>query len=87
MLAAFPRHNRRFCDGHHSRRRGSACCLGRRGDPTAQRAEDDIRLYFHLLGYVRSAKVDEAVEQFEQRFGPMLDQRLPKEADPPPDAQ
>jgi hypothetical protein len=35
--------------------------------------EDGVRLYLQLLGYVQSAKVDKAVEEFERRFEPMLD--------------
>jgi hypothetical protein len=35
--------------------------------------EDGVRLYLQLLGYVQSAKVNEAVEEFERRFEPMLD--------------
>jgi hypothetical protein len=42
--------------------------------------DDGIRLYFHLLGRVRSAGVDEAVKEFENRFEPMLDQERLKEA-------
>ena len=34
--------------------------------------EDGVRLYLQLLGYVQSAKVDKAVEEFERRFEPML---------------
>ena len=34
--------------------------------------EDCVRLYRQLLGYVQSAKVDEAVEEFERQFEPML---------------
>ena len=34
--------------------------------------EDGVRLYRQLLGYVQSAKVDEAVEEFERQFEPML---------------
>jgi hypothetical protein len=34
--------------------------------------EDGVRLYRQLLGYVKSAKVDEAVEEFERQFEPML---------------
>jgi hypothetical protein len=34
--------------------------------------EDGVRLYRQLLGYVQSAKVDKAVEEFERRFEPML---------------
>jgi hypothetical protein len=30
--------------------------------------EDGVRLYLQLLGYVQSAKVDKAVEEFERRF-------------------
>ena len=39
-------------------------------------ADDGISLYLHLLGYVRSANVNEAVEEFTHRFEPMLDQEL-----------
>jgi hypothetical protein len=38
--------------------------------------EDGIRLYLHLLGYVRSSNVDEAVDEFQHRFEPMLDQEV-----------
>jgi hypothetical protein len=34
--------------------------------------EDGVRLYRQLLGYVQSAKVDQAVEEFERQFEPML---------------
>ena len=34
--------------------------------------EDGVRLYRHLLGYVQSARVDEAVKEFERQFEPML---------------
>jgi hypothetical protein len=34
--------------------------------------EDGVRLYRQLLGYVQSAKVDEAIEEFERQFEPML---------------
>jgi hypothetical protein len=34
--------------------------------------EDGVTLYRQLLGYVQSAKVDEAVEEFERQFEPML---------------
>ena len=37
--------------------------------------EDGIKLYHQLLGYVRLGYASEAVEEFERRFGPMLDQR------------
>ena len=35
-------------------------------------SEDGVRLYRQLLGYVQSAKVDEAVNEFERQFEPML---------------
>jgi hypothetical protein len=38
--------------------------------------EEGIRLYLRLRGYVHSAAVDEAVAEFEHRFGPMLNQEL-----------
>jgi hypothetical protein len=34
--------------------------------------EDGVSLYRQLLGYVQSAKVDEAIEEFERQFEPML---------------
>jgi hypothetical protein len=42
--------------------------------------EDGIKLYRLLLGYVRLSDVSEAVEEFEHRFEPMLDQDLWKMA-------
>jgi hypothetical protein len=41
--------------------------------------EDGIELFVQLLRYVQAAKVDEAVEEFERRFAPMLDQELVKD--------
>ena len=41
--------------------------------------EDGIELYLQLLRYVRLGNVSEAVEEFEQRFMPMLDQEFLKE--------
>jgi hypothetical protein len=38
--------------------------------------EDGIELFLQLLRTVQSAGVDEAVEEFERRFAPMLDQEL-----------
>ena len=38
--------------------------------------EDGIMLYRQLLGLVRLGNVSEAVEEFEHRFEPMLDQVL-----------
>jgi len=38
--------------------------------------EDGIELYHQLLRYVRLGYASEAVEEFERRFGPMLDQEL-----------
>ena len=38
--------------------------------------EDGIELFLQLLRLVQSARVDEAVEEFERRFTPMLDQKL-----------
>jgi hypothetical protein len=35
-------------------------------------SEDGVRLYRQLLGYVQSAKVDEAANEFERQFEPML---------------
>jgi hypothetical protein len=40
--------------------------------------EGGIKLYIQLLGYVRFANVREAVDEFERRFVPMLDQELLK---------
>jgi hypothetical protein len=37
--------------------------------------EDGVRLYVRLLSDVRSANVAEAVDEFERRFAPMLDQQ------------
>ena len=34
--------------------------------------EEGVRLYRQLLGYVQSAKVNEAVEEFARRFEQML---------------
>ena len=44
-----------------------------------RQGEDGIKLYIQLLGYVRFANVREAVDEFERRFVPMLDQNLFKE--------
>ena len=41
--------------------------------------EDGIELYLQLLRYVRLGNVSEAVEEFEHRFMPMLDQEFLKE--------
>ena len=41
--------------------------------------EDGIELYLQLLRYVRLGNVSEAVEEFEHRFMPMLDQEYLKE--------
>ena len=35
---------------------------------------DGVQLYLRLLSYVRLTYVAEAVDEFERRFGPMLDQ-------------
>jgi hypothetical protein len=43
-----------------------------------RQGEDGIKLYIQLLGYVRFANVTEAVDEFERRFVPMLDQALLK---------
>jgi hypothetical protein len=44
--------------------------------------EDGIELFLQLLRTVQSAGVDEAVEEFERRFAPMLDQELLQELSP-----
>jgi hypothetical protein len=44
--------------------------------------DDGIRLYLQLLDCVRSANVGEAVDEFEHRFEPMLDQERLKETRP-----
>jgi hypothetical protein len=36
--------------------------------------EEGLKLFFELMAYLRVAKVDEAVTEFENRFLPMLDQ-------------
>ena len=41
-------------------------------------------LYRQLLGLVRLGNVSEAVEEFEHRFEPMLDQCFGKWPDAPP---
>ena len=41
--------------------------------------EDGMELYLQLLRYVRLGNVSEAVEEFEHRFMPMLDQEFLKE--------
>jgi hypothetical protein len=41
--------------------------------------EDGMELYLQLLRYVRLGNVSEAVEEFERRFVPMLDQEFLKE--------
>jgi hypothetical protein len=41
--------------------------------------EDGIELFLQLLRTVQSVGVDEAVEEFERRFVPMLDQELLKD--------
>jgi hypothetical protein len=41
--------------------------------------EDGIKLYRQLLGFVRLGDVTKAVEEFEHRFEPMLDQELLEE--------
>src|SRR5262245_51689943 len=67
-----------------------ALCVGAMADPVRRRiafnvverncrdrfgeGDDGIRLYVHLLGRVLSAKVDEAVKEFENRFVLMLEQ-------------
>jgi hypothetical protein len=43
-----------------------------------RQGEDGIKLYIQLLGYVRFANVREAIDEFERRFVPMLDQELLK---------
>ena len=46
--------------------------------------EDGIKLYRQLLGLVRLGNVSEAVEEFEHRFEPMLNQSFGKWPDAPP---
>ena len=40
---------------------------------------DGVRLYVRLLNYVRLTNVAEAVDEFERRFAPMLDQQALQE--------
>jgi hypothetical protein len=46
--------------------------------------EDGIELFLQLLRLVQSARVDEAVEEFERRFAPLLDQELLQGLSPSP---
>ena len=46
--------------------------------------ENGIKLYRQLFGLVRLGNVSEAVEEFEHRFEPMLDQSFGKWPDAPP---
>ena len=38
--------------------------------------EEGIRVFFQVLELVRLSKVNEAVEEFEKRFLPLLDQKI-----------
>jgi hypothetical protein len=50
--------------------------------------EEGIRAYLEVLDLVQSSKVDEALDEFEKRFLPMLDQKaLKKMAEPIPPEQ
>jgi hypothetical protein len=40
--------------------------------------EEGVRVCLQLLTNVQSSKVDDAVDEFERRFVPMLDQRILK---------
>jgi hypothetical protein len=40
--------------------------------------EEGLNLFLELAAYVRAARVEEAVSEFESRFVPMLDQELLK---------
>jgi hypothetical protein len=40
--------------------------------------EEGVRVYLQLLTFVQSSKVDDAVDEIERRFVPMLDRRILK---------
>jgi hypothetical protein len=54
------------------------------GDRFAQ-GEDGLNLFLELVAYVRAARIEEAVSEFESRFVPMLDQELLKKKLSDPD--
>ena len=84
-----------YCEALYELQRRSALFIEAMADPSRRgiafnvverncrdqfaEADDGISLYLHLLGYVRSANVNEAVEEFTHRFEPMLDQELWKQ--------